>query len=66
MDTIITSAHDHGMQVVDRGAGRADPTTLMLDTNHVRPVTFPFAPVRPCFASIEIPGTLTLDYLHKV
>jgi myosin-5 len=52
--------------VVEKGADKADPSKLMMDTAFVFPVTFPFIPSAPKFAMIEIPQALNIDYLKKI
>jgi myosin-5 len=52
--------------VVEKGADRADPAKLMMDTSFVFPVTFPFVPSAPKFALMELPHALSIDYLKKI
>ncbi len=52
--------------VVERGGGAGDPGRLMLDTTHVLPVTFPFTPSDPKFATLKLPKAFMLPFMEKI
>ena len=53
-------------KVVEKGAERADPSKLMLDSGHMYPVTFPFVPVATPLKKLAPPAQLNLDYLERL
>ncbi len=54
--------------VVERGADRADPSKLMMDTAFQFPVVFPFSECHVDFAQVNIPSALKkdLEFLVKL
>ena len=52
--------------VVERGADRADPSKLMMDSGHVFPVTFPYCPSSPKFPTLNLPKAVDLGFLEKI
>lgn len=52
--------------VVERGADRADPSKLMLDTSFIHPVAFPFEASSPRFPLVQVPSFIPEGLLTKI